>query len=249
MAEQRELIRRVEDLASRCEKNGQTTHTHFLTPAEQYWIQQWAPHHTPCRLVCTCGVPNCERNVAYFLSPWTEEEPDVSQDLTALEITAGFGTPGHRDYLGAILGLGIDREWCGDILLKDNVATIICFKSVAFTIQSELTHVGRFGVKIKEIPLSEVSPRVLKVKEVTFTVQSLRLDAVASSLFGLSRTAVAKLIRGGLVQLNYDLCEKPDAAVDAGDVLSIRGYGKAILREIGGESRKGRTYCIGERYL
>ena len=83
----------------------------------------------------------------------------------------------------------------------------------------------------------------------TFTVKSLRLDAVAGNLFGLSRTAAAELIRAGAVSLNYVPCLRVDAPISEGDVLSIRGRGKGAVTAIGGQSRKDRTFLEAELYL
>ena len=82
-----------------------------------------------------------------------------------------------------------------------------------------------------------------------FTVKSLRLDAVTGDLFGLSRTSAAEMIRLGLVSLNYSVCEKPDAPIREGDVLSLRGKGKGAVTQIGGRSRKDRLFIEAELWL
>ena len=87
------------------------------------------------------------------------------------------------------------------------------------------------------------------MKEVSFTVQSPRLDAVLSGLFHLSRTQAAERIRAGDASLNYAECLRPDAEIRPGDVVSLRGYGKAEVKDLGGQSRKGRTYLTGNVYL
>ena len=103
-------------------------------------------------------------------------------------------------------------------------------------------------MKTAEIALENVPVPERKVKEVSFTVQSPRLDAVLSGLFHLSRSACARQIGAGSVSLNYTECLKPDAPVKEGDVLSLRGAGKGSVREIGGSSRKGRVFVTAELY-
>ena len=83
----------------------------------------------------------------------------------------------------------------------------------------------------------------------SFTVKSLRLDAVTAALFGLSRTTAAEQIRMGLVSLNYAVCEKADAPVQEGDVLSLRGHGKGSVTALGGRSKKDRLFVEAEIYL
>ena len=247
---EQELLRRAEDLADRCERACILTGTAFLTPAEQASLSAWARSRPDVPLLLRGGCPDCERRAAFFLPDYLSEAdfPD-EEHFRALRITAGFGQPGHRDYLGAILALGIRRDFLGDLYVEDDRATLLCLPSVATHLLGSLDHVGRYGVRTEAIPLDAVHPPARRTKAVSFTVQSLRLDAAAAGLFRLSRATAADLIRAGAVTLNYLPCEKVDAPVRPGDIISIRGHGKAALTEAGGESRKGRIFLRGELYL
>ena len=240
-----ELLKRAEDLARRCEKTASVTHTGFLTPAESFVLERWAPHGTDCTVLLRGGAEENERKCAFFLPDWMEADSfDPSEYLCALEITARFGEPGHRDYMGAVLGLGIQREWIGDILVDGSTAYLFCLPSVKEHLLLSLDKVGRYGVKTREIPLSAVPARSRELKELSFTVKSLRLDAVCAGMFSLSRTGAAEAIAQGLVSLNYSECLKPDAPVKEGDVISLRGRGKGFVLEAGErETRKGRL-CV-----
>lgn len=225
-----DLLRRAADLAERCERTATVTSTAFLTPAEQYALTNWA-RHRDCTLVLHGGGEGCERRAAFFLPFYlTAEDFDPAEHLRAVHFSAPFGAPGHRDYLGAILGLGIRREWVGDILVQDNGAYVFCLPSVAPAL-----------LELTAVPVPE-----RKVRPVTFTVQSARLDAVVSGMFRLSRTSAAAQIRAGAVHLNYAECLRPDAPVAPGDVLSLRGAGKGSVTEVGGMSRKGRQFVTAE---
>ena len=87
------------------------------------------------------------------------------------------------------------------------------------------------------------------MKEKRFSVQSMRLDAVLAGLFDLSRSEAARQIRAGLVTVNYLDCQKCDLPVSEGDILALRGKGKAKVTGTGGESRKGRLFVYGEVLL
>ena len=248
--EQEQLLRRMQDLAARCDKTGSILCSTFLTPAEQASVDLWQRRETqPCRIRFFGGHADCERKAAFFI-PYYFEDTDVSLDeeISAVEIRASFGTPGHRDYLGALLGLGVKREWIGDIWLSGQTAWVFCLPSVAEQLSS-LSQAGRVSVKAALVPLSRVPDPERKRKQITFTVQSPRFDAVLSETFRLSRTGAVKLIAGGLASLNYFPCLKNDTPVKEGDVLSLRGYGKAVIAEIGGNSRKGRLFIHAEIYL
>ena len=119
----------------------------------------------------------------------------------------------------------------------------------AKTLLLSLDRVGRYTVRAEECPLSAVPPEEHKTESLTFTVQSLRLDAVTGGLFRLSRSSAAEKIRLGLVSLNYEVCERPDASVREGDVISLRGKGKGSVTDIGGRSKKDRLFVTCERRL
>ena len=171
------------------------------------------------------------------------EDFDPAEHICALSGAAAFGEPGHRDWMGAALGLGIGREWLGDILVDGSNAVLLCLPSVKAHLLLNLDKAGRCGVKLREIALSEIMPPERAIEERTFSVQSPRLDAVCAGTFRLSRTAAAEAIAAGLLSLNYSVCLKPDAAVREGDVLSLRGMGKAAVLDAGSrESKKGRLF-------
>lgn len=241
-----ELLRRALDLARRAEKYAVPTASGFLTPAEQQELRGLAAreHIAP---VFHGGAADCERCCAFFLPSWQEEaDLDPSEAIAALRITAAFGSPGHRDYLGAILGLGIRRDCLGDIRIKDDTAHVLCSASIADYLADNLEKVGKCGVKTARISLSEVPPLERKYRKVTFTVQSLRLDSVCGGMFGLSRSSAHAQIMQGNVTVNYLPCLKPDQQLSPGDVISLRGRGKGTLLEPGGTSRKGRQFTQAE---
>lgn len=237
-----ELLRRASDLARRCRRGGSVTHTGFLTPAEVYALSRW--NAEDCEMLFHGGYEGAERQAAFFLPEWMPAEDfDPAEYLCALAFTARFGTPGHRDYLGAALGLGIERAWLGDIVIEGETAYFICLPSVKEHLLLSLDHVGRWGVKGRELPLDEVPAAKKELRERSFSVQSLRLDAVCAGMFSLSRSSAAQAVAEGLVTLNYSVCLKADAPVGAGDVISLRGKGKGEVLSAGDRSsKKGRLF-------
>ena len=243
-----ELLKRAADLAERCERTSSVTHTAFLTPAEQFALTKWAAA-ADCKMVLTGGHPDCERKAAFFLPFYMESDDlDAADYICAVTAKAGFGEPAHRDYLGAALGLGIKREWLGDIWVNGEEAVIFVMQTVERHIADGLEKVGRYGVKLQRAELNELTPPERKVKRVSFSVKSMRFDAVLAGMFGLSRTAAASHIAAGEASLNYSECLKNDALVSPGDIISLRGCGKGAVSELGGLSRKGRLFVEAEIY-
>ena len=245
--ENSELLKRARDLAERCERSGTVCVSGFLSPAEQYELQTRLGY-IPCGLVFHGGGDNCERAAAFFLPDYmTEDMLDLNEYLCAMKLKAYFGQPGHRDYMGALLGMGIGREWLGDIQVEGDTAYVFCMKSVLRHLLS-IEKAGRYTVKASQVPLEEVPARKVETESLSFSVMSPRLDAVAAGLFHLSRTEAAKQIAAGNVSLNYGQCLKADCIVKEGDILSLKGKGKGSISGMGGTSWKGRLFVYGEIY-
>ena len=244
--EKNELLRRMEDLCERAERSGMLCASGYLSPAEQYQTEKWARQRADCRLVLHGGGEDCERRAAFFLPEYMSAgDFDPAEHFAAIKLTAHFGTPGHRDYMGALLGMGVGREWVGDIRVMGDTAYIFCLPSVHRHLLS-IDKVGRCGVTAEAIAPGEVPPVRREVREKSFSVMSMRLDAVTAGMFDLSRTEAAREIRLGNVSLNYEPCEKPDAQISAGDIISLRGAGKGNVTGTGGTSRKGRLFVYAE---
>lgn len=245
--ENSDLLKRGEDLARRAENKFCVTNTGFLTPAERYALEHDVDLRSS-RMVFSGGYADSERTIAFFLPEYMDEdELDVSEHICAIKLTTGFGSPGHRDYMGAVLGMGVGREWVGDIIVDGSTAYILCQPSVLRHLLS-IDKVGRYGVKAEEIKLPDIPVKPRKTEERSFTVMSLRLDAVCSGMFRISRTEAARQIEAGNVSLNYAQCFKTDSPVKEGDILSLRGAGKGKLSELGGNSKKGRLFITTEVY-
>ena len=239
-----ELIRRITDLASRCSRSASVTHTGFLTPAEAFRIEHWSPSGMNCGMLLHGGVDSAERRVAFFLPEWMDEDSfDIGEYLCALEFTARFGSPGHRDYLGAALALGIGREWIGDIYVNGERAWLLCMLSQKQNLLLNLDRVGRWGVRAREVSFTDIQKPEKKYTERIFSVKSPRLDAICAGMFGVSRSVAVEAVSAGLVTLNYCICIKPDMPVREGDVLSLRGKGKGEVLDAGSHSsQKGRLF-------
>ena len=160
-----------------------------------------------------------------------------------------FKNLSHRDFLGAILNLGIKRECIGDIYVFEKEAYFFVTPEVKEFVRLNLTKVGNIGVNIMEVTFDKVKVPELKFEEVKFSVQSLRLDSVISGIFNESREKMNLKIREGIVLLNYLVCENTSEDIKEGDIISIRGYGKAVVYEIGGLTRRGKTFVIARKFV
>lgn len=238
-----ELIKRAEELAGRCVKTGSLTVLGFLTPAQAAGLKRWTPR-SDCTIRFSGGYPEAERVLCFFLPDWMEDERFSEEEyIGVIEITAHFGEPTHRDYLGAVLNLGIGREWVGDILVNGSKAWLLCLPSVKQHILLNLKRAGKCGITVQESSLDAIPKQERRFRETVFSVKSLRLDAVCAGIFGISRSSVTDYIAQGFVTLNYMVCQKNDAGISANDIISVRGKGKSVILEAGErESKKGRLF-------
>ena len=250
--EENELLKRAEELCRRSERTGKMTGTVFLTPAEQMLLQERIHPERGTRMYFFGGYEDSERCIAVFFPEEDAEEAETverrNELIRAVHFRAYFGEPGHRDYLGALLASGIVRDRLGDILISGAETTVFCLPGICGHLLT-VDRIGRVSVKAEEIPLDQVCVPKREYKKKSFSVMSMRLDAVAAGMFNLSRTACAKQILEGNVSLNYSVCMRTDAAVGEGDVISLRGRGKGTVSGLGGNSRKGRQFVEAEIFV
>ena len=145
----------------------------------------------------------------------------------------------HRDFLGALMSLGIERETVGDILVEDGRAIVFVKSELKEYIISQIFKIGNVGVKFTEANLDDL-PQGRGFEENFYTVSSLRLDNIISAITGLSREKTKTLILSGSVSLNFISTQNVSCFLKDGDTLTVRGKGKYVLNGILGETRKGR---------
>ena len=245
------LLRQIAEKAGRCARQNTPQWTRFLTEREQGLSEALMPLlGDPSRLYC--GGDGAVRRILYFLPDWQvppvpEEELPVG--YVRCRYAAEYGTVTHRDLLGALMGLGISRDSVGDLYLSEGSADAAVLRELVPFVCTELASAGRVRLAVEEIRGEEVQRPEEKMELRRDTVASLRLDSVVSSAFGMAREKAAALIRTGRVQLDGLECLKPDRIVEEGVSITARGFGKAVLREAGALSRKGRVCIVLARYL
>lgn len=177
-------------------------------------------------------------------------EPDYDNLIAVLEITGrDIAQLSHRDYLGSLMGLGIKRENIGDILPFEDKCIVFVRPEMAGYITENLTKIGRHGISIKKVVLSETSVPKKKTQFMRETVAALRLDCIVSAALNVSRSKAADLIKAEKVNLNFETAKSVSSIVSEGDLISVRSFGRFKLTEICGITRKGRNSIIIEKYI
>lgn len=155
---------------------------------------------------------------------------------------------GHRDYMGALMNLGIRREKFSDLFVVDDTCYIPMTATLLPFVQEHLTKVGSNGVSLTEVDPAKMQGFQRAFEEKVVLAASLRLDVLVAEITNLSRSKAEELIRSGRVQLNYTETRNRSDILKTGDILTIRGQGKFRIGEVQGETRKGRLRLIIEKY-
>lgn len=227
---------RLRQGAQRAEQLDRAVPGRFVTGMERQEAQREARE---------CGV------LVSFDGGWDDAErvqvcfhPDgVEAEFTAvwLEITwaAKFTRVGHSDLLGSLMALGMDRSLFGDLIVQDAVAYLLAMPEAARSLVEEWHEAGHTAIRVRRMDEAPcfTPPQGQMMRD---TVASLRLDCVLAAGMSVSRARAAEIIRQGLVQRNHTPEERVDAMLEAGDLLSVRGFGRIRLSEIGGRTRKDR---------
>ena len=200
------------------------------------------------------GFENAERNILLiYPEKYNMVEKNYSKIIKAIKITLPEEEKGkysHRNYLGGIVKLGMKREKVGDILVSDDGADILVKAETAETLKQELGTLTRFeNSKIEIIELQDVRKPEIKLEEITIIVPSLRLDNFVSDLARTSRSKAVQIIDSERVFINGQNETKASKQVKLGDVITIRGKGRFVVKEFPGSTRSGRTVIKIEKYV
>lgn len=254
------LFARAEELLDRSRRQMTVTFTDFLTPQEQMRLSR----HLSGAADEWCffgGYDGAERRRMLFLPAYLAEleENDrteclsevLSECLVPLEIRgSGYRELSHRDFLGAVLHLGVERDRIGDIcVLSPHHAILFCDRVMADFFIEHLTRVANDAVRLSVVALPADFDGGRRFEPVSDTVASPRADAVVAALTNLSRERAQALFREARVEIDYEPEAHVDRTVDAGAVIVIRGCGKFIIRSISDKTRKGRYRLLADRYV
>ena len=198
------------------------------------------------------AMPLDEERTAFF-AEYLRDNPAVLEEIPIAPLSvrgSGFRELSHRDFMGGILSLGVDRAVIGDIaVLSGSEALVFAADRIAPFLETELTRIGRDAVTCTRIAPDPTYAVPRRFEEIPVTVASPRIDGIVKALTGKSREDAAAMVRQGLVELNYrPVCEVSKETA-AGDVLSVRGYGKYVIGETAGSTRSGRLRIVCRKYL
>lgn len=232
------FFRKLDDAVFLCEKRGDPYFSPFLSEGDQRLAEDYLRSRGFTGYLFFGGCSNSERKMLGLSAYGDFSESDFPISAVEFRFRAADKLS-HRDFLGALMSLGIERDTVGDILVEDGRCVVFLTEEISSYVTSQITKIGRAGVKLCQADLSRL-PKGRGFDEQSITVSSLRLDNIVAAVSGLSREKTKSLILLGGVSLNFSECTNISRALSGGDVLSVRGKGKYKINGVTGETKKHR---------
>lgn len=245
------LKKRIQELAKQADRRGLVTFTDFLNLNEQNILHQTLQKFSWIHGETFGGYEGAERQIAAFI-PDLLYDPAWTYPIACIRITplnVKFAEKlSHRDILGALMNLGIERSKTGDIAICDSEAYLFCAESLADMVCRELTRIRHTSVSCEICQPEEFSyePRIQSIKG---SVASVRLDAMMALAFQSSRSSLLSLIEEGKVFINGKLVTSNGYSPKSQDLISVRGLGKFRYLGVLGQTKKGRCMIEIEKYI
>lgn len=252
----REVADRVLSIADRAVRDWSSIATEFMPPPEADALTAALSRLADVSVFAWGGYASAERRVLIVsrtdMAASAEDAiAAVRDDLSCVSVKGNFlfDAATHRDFMGAILNTGVSRQKVGDIIvLGDRGCQVVVSSDIVSFLEDALTSVRSVTVQAQAVPWDELDVRPPNIKELTIVEASMRLDAVASAGFSMSRSKFADAVRAGDCQVNYKPATTPSKSLKTGDVVSLRGKGKLEVGETS-ITAKGRNRIQVTRYV
>lgn len=239
------LIASILDKLKTCLMKNYITNTRFLD-LRQRAIAERAINEAGGKYNCVFwgGYEDAERTCAIFFPDYMTRDDAIQNSPIVLlrAVKNPQDNLTHRDYLGSIMGIQLNRDRIGDILVNSNGADILVMQEVSEFIQMNLVQAGRKQISISQKPIEDLIIPIENQTQGSGSVASLRIDSIIALIFKLSRGEAKEFIEKGMVFVNNKPCLKAGLDIDVGDRITIRSKGRCKIIELGGQSRKGRQF-------
>ena len=249
--------KRIIELSNLAYNRGVTFYTDFLNLNELNILHTTPKDMLPVSYITFGGYRFSERQIAAFVpdafSMYREVE-EIHSDfpieiIKIAPIREKFSDElSHRDYLGALINLGIERSILGDIVIDDKNAYVFVKDNMSDYIMDELTRVRHTSVITEKVECADFN-YTPNIEEIKGNVASVRLDSLIALVYKTSRSKIVPLIENGKVFVNGKLVTSNGYKLKDDDIISVRGMGRFQYKEVTAETKKGRLYVTVHKYV
>lgn len=237
-----QLKKRLLELAEKSYSRSIYTYTPFLSLSQQQVFHAITHEISYAGYAMEGGAPDCERKMIRFGSVenlgYEENFPIACLEMQP--VTPKFADAlTHRDFLGAIMNLGIERATIGDIFVEEKRGILFCQEIIAPYLLENLYQVKHTAVRCRILE-EAAAIQTAEPEEVSVTVSSARIDSVIAKLYHISRSESLNLFRAGRIFVNGITMENNSYQLKEADAVTVRGYGKFLYYGKSGETRKGK---------
>ena len=194
------------------------------------------------------GYRGAERNRLAIMPPFLVDD-SFDYKLTYFRVNELDEGISVDEVIAAFRGKAVMREQIGDVFFAvDGTCQGVIDKDAMDLIRGADVDVNGTPCSVDELDIAEVNFPGQREKEIKTTVASLRIDSIAGSGFGTSRTRMAEEIKVGRLKLNGKQVASPASKVCEKDVIISKGRGRLLIDEVRGETKKGRISVVLKRY-
>lgn len=190
-------------------------------------------------------VPESERRMISFNNDYGIQFP---VDIIKIVNKSSFSSLKHKDFLGGILSLGIERNKIGDIVVKGKTAYLPVVNEISSYILNNLLYIGKSPINATILENLEEIPKT-SFEEIVINVSSLRVDSIVAKLCNISRAKAIETLGSGKILIDYVKSKDKSQEIVKGSRLTIRGNGKYVVGDIVGETRSGKLKVKIKKYI
>lgn len=243
--------KRILEWANRSWNQGVYCFSHFLDLAQRSDFLSLVSSMPPVPWQLYGGAEGCERQMLRFGDEATcgYDAPFPIQCLKIAPLSAKFAEPlTHRDYLGALMALGMERETMGDIVIRKDGAFLFCEERIAPYILEHFVQARHTSLSCEIVDTLPEGP-LFETKRMSVQLSSQRVDALIAHVFKLSRGDAQALFPAGKIFVSGRLCESPGYTPKPDDIISVRGFGRMKYIGIESLSKKGKENTAVELFV
>ena len=246
--ETRKAVKKIQDKAIYVNKNHITAMTEFINPyAAKLSIPVIKSYDIEFEIFPS--YENCERKVFVLYPQYSEI--DISEYISGIRIVnkSKFKKLGHKDYLGALMSLGIERSRIGDIFVYDDHGDVIVHSDISDYIIYNLDKIGHNRIEAEKINISQVGFKEQEHRIINIISSSMRLDNIVKHLTNSSREKASVTVKSGSVKINHLPEDKTSRELKEGDLLSIRRGGRYKIYKVYGTTKSGKLKIQIKHYV